>query len=211
MPTSKAIQQLDQQLAALPPGTVRYEALDAARRFKASWIDLGRILWTVWREKAFRGWGYLTFETYCAKELRIKTATAKKLLHSYAFLEREEPTVLRRIAEGQTVAPPHYDAVNVLRLVQRRQDVPPTRYQTLRAQVLDEGREAADVRREFRAAQEAAHPDPEAARAARRQATIRRMVGTLKALHLELRAAKLLPQKLLTEIESLTQKLEATL
>lgn len=211
MPPSKAIQQLDDQLARVPPGTLRHEVLETAKRFKSSWVDLGRVLWTVWKDKAFKGWGYLAFETYCAKELRLKAATAKKLLHSYAFLEREEPVVLQKLAQLPPAQLPHYDAVNVLRLLKRRRDVPETRYQMVRAQVLDQGREAPEVRREVRLALEAAQSDPEAARAARRQATIRQMIGTLKALQLELSAAKLVPQKMLTEIGALAAKLDAAL
>ena len=59
---SKAIQQLEERMADLQPGSLRHQTLEAAKRFKASWIELGRMLWTVYREKKFREWRYLTFE-----------------------------------------------------------------------------------------------------------------------------------------------------
>ena len=59
---SKAIQRLEEKMADLEPGSLRRETLEAAKRFKSSWIELGRMLWTVYREKKFREWGYLTFE-----------------------------------------------------------------------------------------------------------------------------------------------------
>ena len=211
MATSKAIQRLEDQLAQLQPGTIRHEALETTKRFKSSWIELGRVLWTVWKDKAFRDWGYLTFEAYCAKELGIRSATAKKLLQSYHFLEREEPGLLERFSVQRPAALPHYESVNVLRLLKQRPSVPEATYHALRAKVLEQGREAPEVRREIRTALEAAQPDPEAARAARRQTAIRRMIGTLKSIQREFEVAHLVPQKLLDEIEALTKKLEHVL
>ena len=189
-------------------GTIRHEALEAARRFKSSWIELGRILWTVWKEKKFKEWGYLTFEAYCAKEIGIRAATAKKLLHSYYFLEKEEPTLLKRLAGEPPASHPHVDAVNVLRRLKDRQNVPPDHYQKIREDVLEKGRDPSQVRQEVRSMLEETQADPEAVRTARRRASLRRMVGTLKAMKLELDAAHLVPQKILAEIESLTKKLE---
>ena len=209
--TTKAIQRLEERMAGLEPGTIRYETLEAAKRFKSSWVELGRMLWTVWREKKYREWGYLTFDAYCAKEIGIKTSTAKKLLHSYYFLEKEEPSVLKRITEEPAANLPNVDAVNLLRLLSKRQAVPEENYQQLRSYILEKGKEAPEVRREVRMMLEAAEPDPEAARAARRQATLRRMIGTLRGIRQECEAAKFLPQKLLNEIQSLTKKLEEAL
>ena len=208
---SKAMQRLDERLAAATPGTIRHEALETAKRFKSSWIELGRVLWTVWKEKAFRGWGYLTFEAYCAKELGIRSATAKKLLHSYHFLEREESGMLAQWSGQRPAALPHYESVNALRLLKQRTSVPEATYHALRTKVLEQGREPTEVRREIRTALEAAQPDPESARAARRQGAIRRMIGTLKSMHREFEAAHLVPEKLLGEIETLTKKLEQAL
>ena len=208
---SKAIQQIEDRIAALEPGTIRHEALEAAKRFKTSWIELGRVLWTVYKEKKFREWGYLTFEAYCSKEIGIRAATAKKLLHSYYFLEKEEPSTLKRLTAEPPARLPQVEAVNMLRLLSQKQDVPSEGYQKVRSYVLEKGGEPLQVRREVRSLLEAAQPDPEAARAARRQATLRRMIGTLKAVRLELDAGHMVPKKLLSEIESLTHKLEEIL
>jgi len=148
MPTSKAIKQLEERMADLEPGTLRHETLEAAKKFKSSWIELGRMLWTVWKDKKFREWGYLTFDAYCVKEVGIKAATAKKLLHSYYFLEKEEPTLLRRLSGESPANLPHADAVNVLRLLSKRSEIPADDYRQVRSQVLEKGREGAEVRRE---------------------------------------------------------------
>lgn len=209
---SKAVRQIEERMASLEPGTIRYQVLEAAKRFKSSWIELGRMLWTVWREKKFREWEYLTFEAYCAKEIGIKAATAKKLLYSYAFLEREEPTLLERLTGEPPANLPSAESVNLLRLLKKRQEsLPAQGYQQVRSYVLEKGKEPPEVRRQVRSLLEAAEPDPEAARAARRIASIRRMIGTLKSMRLELAAGKLVPGKILTEIERLILKLEETL
>ena len=211
MPTSKSIQRLDQRLANVEPGTIRAEALEAAKRFKTTWIDLGRVLWTVWKDRKFREWDYLTFEAYCAKEVGVRGPTAKKLLQSYSFLEREEPVVLQRMQGESPAKLPHYEAVNALRLLKQRPVVPSARYQEMRAKVLEQGREPLDVRRDIRILLDATQQDPEQARVSRRTASIRRMVGTLKSLRSELSAGKMVPERLLTELDALAEKLEAAL
>ena len=211
MPSTKAIQRLDDRLANVPPGTIRAEALEAAKRFKTTWIDLGRVLWTVWKDRSFREWGYLTFEAYCAKEVGVRGPTAKKLLQSYSFLEREEPVVLQRIQANPPARLPHYEAINALRLLKQRPVVPPARYQEMRAQVLEQGREPVDVRRNIRQLLDAVQQDPEQARASRRLGAIKRMLGTLKSLRVELSAGKLVPEKLLTDLDTLAERLEALL
>lgn len=211
MPTSKAIKQLEERMAALEPGTLRHETLEAAKRFKSSWIELGRLLWTVWSQKSFREWGFLTFDAYCAKEIGIRAATAKKLLHSYYFLEKEEPALLKRLEAEPPANLPSPDAVNLLRLLEKKQDVLPEGYSKVRSYVLEKGKEASEVRAQVRALLEAAEPDPVAAREARRQLLIRRTIGTLKGLKAELAASNMLPKKLLAELEAVTKKLEEAL
>ncbi len=209
---TKAIQRIEEKMAVLEPGTLRHQTLEAAKRFKSSWIELGRMLFSVHREKKFREWGYLTFEAYCAKEIGVRASTAKKLLHSYFFLEKEEPTVLKRLTEEASPATlPSVETVNLLRLLKNRQEVAPGNYQRVRSYALEKGKEPTEIRREIRSILEEANPDPEKARAARHQATLRRMIGTLKAMRAELSAANLVPKKILAEIEQLTKKLEDVL
>lgn len=210
VPQSKGLQRLEEQIAHLEPGSLRRQTLEAARRFKSSWIDLGRFLWTVRREKKFRQWGYLSFDAYCVKEIGIRTATATKLLNSYYFLEKEEPATLRRLTEqGPSPRLPSADSVDLLRRLKSRQGIPEEGYSRIRESVLAEGREAPEVRKEIRAAFPsgpggAAGPD-------RRKANLKRMVGTLKALRYALTVDEAAPTHLLEEIDSLTRKIEAHL
>lgn len=200
-------------MANVQPGTLRYEALEAARRFKVSWIDLGRVLWTVQKEKKFREWGYLTFDAYCVKEVGIRAATAKKLLHSYFFLEKEEPSILKRLTSQSSPAQlPSPESVQILRSLKNRSQVGSEDYERVRSKVLEEGKEAPEIRREVRTLLESAAPPlSEEAETARTKSALRRMISTLRAIRHRLSEADWVPKKLLDEIEGLVKKLEGTL
>jgi len=96
----------------LPEGSVRRRVLEGARRFKAAWVDFGRMLAQVRHEELWKEWGYPSFEKYCTKELFIRPATAEKLTVSYGFLERHEPA-LARAPHGEAKAPP-FEVIEVL-------------------------------------------------------------------------------------------------
>jgi hypothetical protein len=120
-------QKLVARAEDLPEGSVRRRVLEGARRFKAAWVEFGRLLSEVKREGLWREWGYPSFERYCAKELFVRPATADKLTASYGFLERHEPELARPRAEGK--APP-FEVIEVLSRAEasgRRADAPPRR------------------------------------------------------------------------------------
>ena len=212
MPASKAIQKLEERMAGLEPGTLRHEVLEAARRFKSSWIDLGRVLWGVQKDKKFREWGYLTFDAYCVKEVGIRAPTAKKLLHSYFFLEKEEPTALKQLlSEASPARLPSPESVQILRSLKNRADLPADDYERVRTYVLENGKEAPEIRREVRTLLESARPASQEVESARAKSAVRRMVGTLKSIRHQLSGTAWVPKKLLDEVESVVKKLETAL
>ncbi|MBN1586446.1 MAG: hypothetical protein JW937_03340 [Candidatus Omnitrophica bacterium] len=210
--TTRTLARIDETLDTLEEGSLRYQVLDCAKRFKTTWMELGQALVSVKRDRHFKEWGYLTFEAYCVKEIGIKKPTAQKLLMSYTFLEQEEPVYLRQ----QTSAPekgakiPDYESVNVLRLLRSKKDLPAEDYQIIRADVLEKGKEAAEVRKDVRALMKQIAPvDPEEERQKRRSAVLKRLVTSMKSVKQEIEVAKMLPAALLKEIEALAAKLEA--
>ncbi len=205
---SKAIERIEERQSVLEPGTLRYETLEAAKRFKNSWVELGRMLWAVFRQKQFREWGYLSFEAYCSKEVGIRSATAKKLLNSYGFLEREEPAILEKISQELPPQIPSPEAVNLLRLLKAKPSVSQERYQKVRSYALEQGREMSDLRQEVRSVLESARPDSPESQQARHRARVRRMIGTLKLLKAELDESGAVPRPLLAQIGLLAKKLE---
>src|SRR5277367_4624353 len=74
----------------------RVEALERARRFKASWIELAEVLTEVRHNGHWTRWGYASFEAYTKGELHLRTETVEKLTGSYQFLKRRAPEVLAR-------------------------------------------------------------------------------------------------------------------
>jgi hypothetical protein len=148
----RSIQKIEERMGVLDPSSFRYRVLGAARDFKSSWIELGQHLFTVYRDKLYRDWSYLTFEAYCAKEIGIRQSTAVKLLKSYAFLEKEEPHFLKReTLEGTTPTRiPGFEAVNALRLAKANDRVSENDYEGLREDVFESAAEDADVKKKLR-------------------------------------------------------------
>ena len=149
---TKSIQHLEEQMESLPPDSLRYKILAVAKNFKSSWIELGQHLFTVYRDKHFKDWGYLTFEAYCSKEIGVRQATAFKLLKSYSFLEREEPKFLREKLAAEKIPSriPSVESVNALRLAKQNERFPESEYETLRQDVLGDVKPEEDVRKKIR-------------------------------------------------------------
>ncbi len=210
-----SLTKLDEKMQSMDHESLRYHVLDDAKQFKTSWIALGRSLYTVWKDKEYKGWGYSTFEMYTAKEIGIRKETALKLLRSYYFLEKEEPALVRGDSGAGSPQPatmPGYEAVNVLRLAKNKKEVDADSYQELRSSVLEEGKDAKDVKKELTSMlRERREVSPEDAYKERREAFVRRIIGTLKTLKDEASMNKLLPMPLINETAALINKLQAEL
>jgi len=214
---SKSLEKIERRMAQLEPGSLRYQALSSARDFKASWIGLGQILYTVYKDKFYKEWGYVTFEAYCKAEVGIRQQTASKLLHSYYFLERNEPEFLRAVHDEKAgVEPrgiPGMEAVNVLRLAAKNKELTQDDYRAFKKSVFEEGKEAGDVKKQvglrLRSLRE--EGDPEKVRAQRRQQTLRRLLGTLKSLQKEAVHGHLVSERTAKELEKLCSSLDREL
>src|SRR5512146_709653 len=104
-------EKIQSRLEDLPEGSMRRRVLECARRFKSSWVELGRMLSQVRRESLWREWGYPSFDAYCGKELFIRKQTAEKLTMSYGFIETHEPELVR---EDASRPPPAFEVIDVL-------------------------------------------------------------------------------------------------
>lgn len=128
----------------LPEGSVRRRLLEGARRFKAAWVDFGRLLSGVKREALWRDWGYATFEGYCSRELFLRPATAEKLTRSFGFLERHEPELVR--PRGEPRAPP-FEVIEVLSRAEAAGRLSQAGWRELRDEVLEGPGTAASIAR----------------------------------------------------------------
>ena len=148
----KSIQNIETRMQGLNPESLRYQVLDSAKNFKSSWIELGQYLSSVYRDKLFKDWGYLTFEAYCAKEVGIRQNTALKLVKSYSFLEKEEPEFLKHEAmeERKPSQIPAFESVNALRLAKASEKLSEKDYEALREDVLESPKEEGEIKKKIR-------------------------------------------------------------
>ena len=192
---------------------LRQQVVTAVRSHKASWIQLGQYLYTVHKDKHFKSWGFLTFEAYCMKELGIKQTTAAKLLKSYYFLEKEEPTLARLSQEAGEERPPRtipdYESVNLLRLAKENQSITPREFSQIRESVLEDAKDAKEVKAQVkRLLEEKKEEDTPEERDQKRQSKIRRLVSLLKSASTDFASEHLLPDYLQKQIQALISKLE---
>lgn len=208
---TKSLERIESRMEATEEGTLRRKILECAKNFKSSWLELGQYLYTVWKDKCYKEWGYLTFEAYTAKEIGIRKQTAMKLLKSYYFLEKEEPAYLTH-GHNEESAPaviPSYEAVNLLRLAKNNESVEKSDYHRLKKDVFEKGRDPREIKKDLTAMMRSREElDPEEARERKRASTIKRFLGTLKAFKTEFEASKTVSAAVLKDVAVLIRKLE---
>lgn len=210
--TTKTLEKIENRMLDIEEGSIRHRILQSAKSFKTSWIELGQSLYAAWKDRLYKEWGYITFDAYVAREIGIRKQTALKLLKSYCFLEKEEPSFLKKDHTDPASASkiPTYESVNVLRQAKGKKSVDEKDYERLKKEVLEMGRDDRDVKKDLTALiRERKEADPEEARENRRRASVKRLLGTLKALRAELEASKMLPAGILKETSGLISKIES--
>ena len=209
---SKSLKNIEEKLSSLEEGSLRYHVLESARNFKSSWIELGRSLYSVYKDRIYKEWGFITFEAYTAKEIGIKKPTAMKLLRSYCFLEKEEPVYLSQGYTGSVEAAklPGYEAVDLLRKAKYKKSLDEEDYSKLKQDIFENGKDTREVKRDLTALiRERQELEPQEAYNKRRRATLRRFLGSLKGLKQEAEISHLLPAALIKEAQELIKKIEA--
>jgi hypothetical protein len=208
---SKIVSRIEEKMENLDQNSVRYQILNNAKSFKTSWIELGRGLYSVFKDKMFKEWGYNSFDTYAAKEIGIRKDTALKLLRSYFFLEKEEPAYLKKdyLESCDAAATPSYEAVDVLRQAKGKKVLGAEDYSKLKREILEKGRDAKEVKKDLTGLiRERKELDPEEAWEKKKQAGVKRFLSLLKSLKQELESSKLLPAATLKEADALIRKIE---
>lgn len=209
---TKSISKIEKKMAMIEPGSLRYQALECSKNFKSSWIALGQILYSVYKDKMFKEWGYQAFEAYCKDEVGIQHQTASKLLHSYYFLEKSEPEFLKAVQASPETTPkdiPSVDAVNVLRLASNRKEFSEEDYQEFKKSVFEDGKDDKEIKKavglRLRLLRE--EEDPEKARAHKRTTILRRLIATVRTLEKEVVYNNLVSDGTAKEIKKLLEYL----
>lgn len=208
---TKSLENIEERMDSLDQNSLRYQALECAKNFKTSWIALGRALYSTWKDKLYKEWGYATFDAYTAREIGIKKQTSMKLLRSYYFLEKEEPGCLKDDYRDSAQASrlPNYESVNILRMA-RNKKIDSADYFRLKREILEKGKDAREARKDLTGLiRQREELQPEEAWQKKKISTVRRFLGTLKALKQEIEDSKMLPSPIIKEAASLIKKLEA--
>lgn len=208
---TKRLEAMEYKIRETADNPVRQHVLETARDFKSSWIELGRALYSVHKDKLYKEWGFATFEAYTSKEIGIRTQTAMKLLRSYFFLEKEEPKFLKTgNSDAEEPAKiPSYESVNVLRLAKNNKSLDHDDYENLKKSVFEDGKDVLEVKKDLTSLiRERKELDPEEAREEKRAIVIRRCLSTLKSLKTELESTKMLPASLTRDIAALIKRIE---
>ncbi len=198
---STAVERIAARIEDLPEGSLRRRVLEGARRFKASWVELARLLAQVRREGQWREWGFQSFERYCARELFIRKQTAEKLTASYGFLERHEPEMARA---RQPRPAPAFEVIEVLSRAEAAGRLPAEAYRELRQEVVEGGATPAAVSRRLGERWGPA-PHPRAPPAER----LSRLAAAARRLAEGCREEPGLPEALRRRAEELAVELEA--
>ncbi|MCU0651526.1 MAG: hypothetical protein MUC39_01100 [Candidatus Omnitrophica bacterium] len=209
---TKSLEGLEEKMQGIADkDSLRYRILDNTKNFKTSWVELGQALYTVWKDKLYKDWGYGEFNIYTAKEIGIRKETALKLLRSYYFLEKEEPVWLKQeFTQAQDAAlVPTLEAVGVLRTAKNKKLLDAEDYARIKSEIFEKGKDAREVKRSMGILiRERQELDPEEAQQKKKNSVVKRLVGTLKSLKNEVEILKLLPASLVKETEDLIKKLE---
>jgi hypothetical protein len=187
----------------------RVAAIDRARRFKRSWIELASALVRVREADSFRRWGYETFDDYCTKELHLKRATADKLCASFGFLRANAPKLARAADRSEEIDEEEYDrpipswqAVSYVAKAEERGAADEDTLTEMKRQVFDEGAPVPTLSRKFR---EVAFPMDDEEKKARLRSQIITASRRLADLVVEPEAA--IPRKLAEKVEEITGEL----
>lgn len=209
---TKSIEQLEQKMEDMDEGSLRQHILQNAKNFKTSWVELGRALYTVSKDKLYKEWGYSTFDAYTSKEIGIRKQTALKLLRSYYFLEKEEPDYLKSgyVESTDTALVPSYESIDVLRQAKNKKDLDKNDYQQIKNEIFEKGKDAREIKKDLTALiRQRKELEPEEAHQEKRLSVLKRFLGSLKAVTRELETAKLGSSALIKEADNLIKKIEA--
>ncbi|MDD5108034.1 MAG: hypothetical protein PHC29_00775 [Candidatus Omnitrophica bacterium] len=208
---TKSVRNIEEKMESLDVNSLRYHILESAKNFKCSWIELGRSLYSVYKDKMYKEWGYINFDIYVAGEIGIRKQTAMKLLKSYYFLEKEEPQYLKTdyADSAKPVNIPSYESVDLLRQAKNKKGLDEEDYSSLKKEIFEKGKDASELKKNIgviiRQRQEL---DPQAAQAKRRSSTLKRLLGQLRMLKQEVHVLKLLPAGLVKDLDDLIRNID---
>ncbi|MFH0917952.1 MAG: hypothetical protein V1830_02345 [Candidatus Omnitrophota bacterium] len=208
---SKSVKNIEAKMENLDINSLRYHILESAKNFKCSWIELGRSLYCVYKDKTYKEWGYVNFDIYVSREIGIRKLTAIKLLKSYYFLEKEEPQYLKDeyAASAQPAQLPNYESVNILRQAKNNKSLDENDYRDLKKEIFEQGRDPQEIKKNLGVIlRQRRESDPPEASEQRSRAVLKRLLGQLRLLKQEVAVLKLLPVPLVKDLDKLIKNID---
>lgn len=212
--TTDGVKRIDDRLEKLEPGSLRHQVMTALRQFRASWVELGRLLNEVVYGGDYKEWGYDDFEVYCARELGLKKPTVQKLMISYNYMRKYESRRLHDYEDDASgpvaTSIPDFQTVELLDRVRRRDDAPGERVAELHRRAFEGEAEEPELRKELRRclrpdADEGAIHDANASR----KSELGGILRVARELRRRLSMSKAVPGGLRERIEQCLVELEA--
>lgn len=199
MSTDEAI--IASKISEVPPGSFRQTVLLAAKRFKSSWVELGKLLVKVRNDALYEQWGYPSFEAYCLAEVRIKKQTADKLTRNFSFLEKHEPKAMEQEDIVET-APP-FEVVQVLADAEDRGQLSAQEYRSIRDSIWNNERPVSELKRDL--VEQFPAPEPKGPTDA---AQLKRLASWARKLASELEGNKKVPRAVSERAVALAEEVE---
>jgi len=196
-------------MEGLGEGDLRKMVLEAVRKFKGNWTDLGRCLSLVREKQSFKEWGYPTLESYCSRELKLRKPTVSKLLKSYYFLSKEGPGFIGARKDAGPV--PDFESVDILRKARAQKRVSDDDYQKMRSAVFGGGIHPRELGKQYRSMLQAAREaekSPEEAWEERRRKTVKKALSSLRSVKVELESSKFLSYQIVQDLKKLIKRIE---
>jgi hypothetical protein len=213
-----SVGKIDAKLAQLTPGSLRRQVMEALRHFRASWIELGRLLNDVVYGGDYKEWGYDDFEIYCARELGLRRPTVQKLMISYNYMRKYESKRLDGFIEpdnpgkesGALAADiPDFQTVELLDRARRREAAPEERLEELHRRAFSGDAGEPELRREIRQFLRPASRQEASGRDEARKAELAGLLRTSRELRRRLsQAGDIVPPGLRERVERCLVELE---
>lgn len=147
---TKTDRAMEDRMLAVADDPERADTLAKARAFKRTWLELAEALTRAQGKKSYERWGFTDFDSYCRKELHLRSSTVAKLLGSYRFLETSAPRVLERARAPEGPGPvPSLGAVEFVARATERGAADADTLQTIQRVAFDEGAEPTILRKQF--------------------------------------------------------------
>ncbi len=208
--SANVIAKIDKQLEELNPESLRYQVLVSLRKFRSSWVELGKYLTDIAYGGDYKEWGYDDFEVYCASELGLKKPTVKKLMVSYNYMKSYEPDRLRdNTVQERGYDVPDYQTVELLKKAREREDIDEEEKEELHRMAFEENTDEGILRKEIRERMRPADPEDIDRANFNRRREIDGLLRIARNLRQRLAEARSVPEGVKSRIEEALLELEA--